>query len=241
MPCLAANCTVVSSPRNASSATFALNSAEYRVRLPVIGSVLLRPNRAYPSVRNPGTVSMFRNQTGATALTVKRRTGHEAAALSFTANVPILFSRGAETGLFRAFGGSPPPVPAAPTLRAESCPTGRRAHQITPAAPHPSAEGIWKSPMATSPSGRYAGPGGKSEVVRPLARSRNGVRSVKRALSPGIPLTGRIVGGHDGIVDPGLDHRRPATGGLAWRNSPTGTNSQKTLQFSIGANPSPSP
>ncbi|MCI0755686.1 hypothetical protein MON41_18555, partial [Roseomonas vastitatis] len=49
--------TVVSSPRSASSATLALNSAEYRVRLPVIGSVLLRPNRAYPTVRNPGTIS----------------------------------------------------------------------------------------------------------------------------------------------------------------------------------------
>jgi hypothetical protein len=35
----------------------ALNSAEYRVRLPVIGSVLLRPNRAYRTVRIPGTIS----------------------------------------------------------------------------------------------------------------------------------------------------------------------------------------
>src|ERR671939_37663 len=43
MPCLAASCAVVSSPRNASSATFALNSAEYRVRLPVI--------RVHPSHR----------------------------------------------------------------------------------------------------------------------------------------------------------------------------------------------
>ena len=42
MPCFVANCAVVSSPRSASSATFALNSAEYRFRLPVIRSVLLR-------------------------------------------------------------------------------------------------------------------------------------------------------------------------------------------------------
>lgn len=40
MPCFVASCAVVSSPRSASSATRALNSAEYRVRLPVIGSVL---------------------------------------------------------------------------------------------------------------------------------------------------------------------------------------------------------
>src|SRR4051794_11053612 len=36
MPCLVANWAVVSSPRSASSATFALNSAEYRFRLLVI-------------------------------------------------------------------------------------------------------------------------------------------------------------------------------------------------------------
>src|SRR4051794_940567 len=36
MPCLVANCAVVSSPRSASSATFALNSTEYRCRLLVI-------------------------------------------------------------------------------------------------------------------------------------------------------------------------------------------------------------
>src|SRR3954470_13908125 len=36
MPCLVANCAVVSSPRSASSATFALKSAEYRFRLLVI-------------------------------------------------------------------------------------------------------------------------------------------------------------------------------------------------------------
>jgi hypothetical protein len=35
-----ASCAVVSSPRNASGATFALNSAEYRVLLPVVGFVL---------------------------------------------------------------------------------------------------------------------------------------------------------------------------------------------------------
>ena len=40
MPCFAASCAVVTSPRNASSATRALNSAAYRVRLPGIGSVL---------------------------------------------------------------------------------------------------------------------------------------------------------------------------------------------------------
>ena len=40
MPCFAASCAVVSSPRSASSATCALNSAEYRVRFPVISSVL---------------------------------------------------------------------------------------------------------------------------------------------------------------------------------------------------------
>src|SRR3954470_14289565 len=42
MPCLAASCAAVSSPRSASSATFALKSAEYRVRLPVIR---VRPSR----------------------------------------------------------------------------------------------------------------------------------------------------------------------------------------------------
>src|SRR3954451_14672466 len=42
MPCLAASCAVVSSPRSASKATFALNSAEYRFRLPVIR---VRPSR----------------------------------------------------------------------------------------------------------------------------------------------------------------------------------------------------
>src|SRR3954465_1464569 len=42
MPCLAASCAVVSSPRSASKATFALTSAEYRVRLPVIR---VRPSR----------------------------------------------------------------------------------------------------------------------------------------------------------------------------------------------------
>src|SRR4051812_6973678 len=36
MPCFVANWAVVSSPRSASSATFALNSAEYRCRLLVI-------------------------------------------------------------------------------------------------------------------------------------------------------------------------------------------------------------
>jgi hypothetical protein len=36
MPCLVANCAVVSSPRRASRATFALNCAEYRFRLLVI-------------------------------------------------------------------------------------------------------------------------------------------------------------------------------------------------------------
>src|SRR6201986_3329596 len=36
MPCFVANCAVVSSPRSASSATFALKSAEYRFRLLVI-------------------------------------------------------------------------------------------------------------------------------------------------------------------------------------------------------------
>src|SRR4051794_33811551 len=36
MPCLVANWAVVSSPRSASSVTFALNSAEYRFRLLVI-------------------------------------------------------------------------------------------------------------------------------------------------------------------------------------------------------------
>ncbi len=36
MPCLAANCAAVSSPRSASSATFALKAAEYCVRSPVI-------------------------------------------------------------------------------------------------------------------------------------------------------------------------------------------------------------
>src|SRR3954451_21000810 len=35
-PCFVANCAVVSSPRSASSATFALNSTEYRCRLLVI-------------------------------------------------------------------------------------------------------------------------------------------------------------------------------------------------------------
>src|SRR5690348_3250229 len=42
MPCFVANCAVVSSPRSASKATFALKSAEYRFRLPVIGSVLTK-------------------------------------------------------------------------------------------------------------------------------------------------------------------------------------------------------
>src|ERR1700744_2484371 len=36
MPCFVANFAVVSSPRSASSATFALKSAEYRFRLPVM-------------------------------------------------------------------------------------------------------------------------------------------------------------------------------------------------------------
>src|SRR6185312_14372631 len=46
-PCFVASCAVVSSPRSASSATFALNSAEYLFRLPVIGSVLpVRANQA---------------------------------------------------------------------------------------------------------------------------------------------------------------------------------------------------
>ncbi len=51
IPCLAASCAVVSSPRSASSATRALNSAEYRVRLPVIGSVLFagRTKLSHPS------------------------------------------------------------------------------------------------------------------------------------------------------------------------------------------------
>src|ERR1700738_5227394 len=35
MPCLVASCAVVNSPRSASRATFALNSAKYRFRLPV--------------------------------------------------------------------------------------------------------------------------------------------------------------------------------------------------------------
>ena len=39
-PCFVANCAVVSSPGNASRATFALNSAAYLFRLPVIRSVL---------------------------------------------------------------------------------------------------------------------------------------------------------------------------------------------------------
>src|SRR3954454_9085769 len=42
MPCFVANCAVVSSPRSASKATFALKSAEYRFRLPTIGFVLTK-------------------------------------------------------------------------------------------------------------------------------------------------------------------------------------------------------
>src|SRR4051794_31582637 len=42
MPCFVANSAVVSSPRSASRATFALKSAEYRFRLPTIGSVLIK-------------------------------------------------------------------------------------------------------------------------------------------------------------------------------------------------------
>src|SRR4051812_25300635 len=54
MPCLVTNCAVVSSPRSASSATFALNSAEYRFRLLSFRSVLLRskPSLSYcPNLR----------------------------------------------------------------------------------------------------------------------------------------------------------------------------------------------
>jgi hypothetical protein len=43
MPCFVANWAVVSSPRSASSATFALNCAEYRFRLLVIQ---VRPSQA---------------------------------------------------------------------------------------------------------------------------------------------------------------------------------------------------
>lgn len=56
-------------PRSASSATFALNSAEYRVRFPVIESVLLRANRTYPPVRIPGTTS---GEDGAAAIAQTR-------------------------------------------------------------------------------------------------------------------------------------------------------------------------
>lgn len=46
-----------SSPRIASNATFALNFAEDRVRFPVVGSALLRVDRADPPIRCPGTAS----------------------------------------------------------------------------------------------------------------------------------------------------------------------------------------
>src|SRR5271166_4959974 len=42
MECLVASCAVVRSPRSASRATLALNSAEYRLRLPVIS---IRPSQ----------------------------------------------------------------------------------------------------------------------------------------------------------------------------------------------------
>src|SRR3954449_1111493 len=70
MQCLVANCAVVSSPRSASSATFALNSAEYRVRLPVIR---VRPSRRrteltrLPEIRGPPQVQALRLSLARTA------------------------------------------------------------------------------------------------------------------------------------------------------------------------------
>jgi hypothetical protein len=69
MPCFAVNWPTVSSPLIASSATFALNSAEYLFRFPVIGSVLPSgrtklnhlssfrgpPHLATPALRQHGT------------------------------------------------------------------------------------------------------------------------------------------------------------------------------------------
>jgi hypothetical protein len=66
MPCFAASYAAVRSPRSASSATFALNSAEYRVRLPVIR---VRPSRGrtelkyLPEFRGPAHLHHAQNHT----------------------------------------------------------------------------------------------------------------------------------------------------------------------------------
>jgi transposase len=64
MPCLVANCAVVSSPRSASSATFALKSAEYRFRLLVIQ---VRPSQERTELR---PLSKFRGPPQDTAKSV---------------------------------------------------------------------------------------------------------------------------------------------------------------------------
>ena len=54
-PCLVASCDAVSSPRNASIATLALNSAKYRFRLPIIRSVLHRRTKLNNLSDKPGS------------------------------------------------------------------------------------------------------------------------------------------------------------------------------------------
>src|SRR6185437_11692672 len=97
-PCFVASCAVVSSPRSASRATFALNSAEYLFRLPVIGSVL-QPGRTklkhlsdFPGPPHPFDVMLsehrdlaaakafFRSAKAVTGVTPDRVTtdGHDA-------------------------------------------------------------------------------------------------------------------------------------------------------------------
>src|ERR1700753_3580865 len=67
MPYFVANCAVVSSPRSASKASFALKSAEYRFRLPVIAFVLIQGRTKLthlPDIRRPP--QRYEAQRGAT-------------------------------------------------------------------------------------------------------------------------------------------------------------------------------
>jgi hypothetical protein len=66
--------TVVSSPRSASNATLALNSAEYRVRLPVIDSVLLYAGPKTGQLKHRGTAVIMPDNGMMTASMAASRT-----------------------------------------------------------------------------------------------------------------------------------------------------------------------
>jgi hypothetical protein len=92
MPCFAANCAAVSSPRSASSATFALNSDEYLVRLPAIRGcpslAQIKLNRL-SEVRGPPQSYVQKSQAETSVLFELIAARYERRSLLITANQPF--------------------------------------------------------------------------------------------------------------------------------------------------------